>query len=451
MSTVAQMVAEIGRGTLRAQALVESARERAHAVAGLNAIAWVDWPGALAEAGRLDALARRGHLLGPLHGMPVSVKDLFAVRGMPTRAGTRAPLPELDRLLAGRDEAESVARLRRAGAVVFAKTNLHEIALGATGENPWTGDVKNPFDPERQSGGSSSGAGVAVATGIGVAGLGSDTGGSVRIPAAFCGVTGFKPSFGAIPLAGALPLSWTCDHAGPLARSVDDCALLFEVMARRRVGHAGAPRHARLCVPRRWLAPRLAPAVRDAFERVCGALARRGAEITEVAAPALDAAWHCYTPIVRAEAAWVHRRALAAGGGGFSDGVLPALRAGRELAAGDYIEALKVRAGVAAGLDALLAGCDALVLPTSPVLPPRRGQQEVGVEGGLMAVREAVLGQTLPFSLCGVPALTLPIGLVDGLPVGLQVVGRRDGDAALLALARWLEAEVGVEPMPPAA
>src|SRR5690606_16378152 len=138
--------------------------------------------------------------------LPVSIKDLFNVRGMPTRAGTRAPLPELSST-----EATLVTRLRDAGAVIFAKTNMHEIALGATGENRWTGDVSNPFDPSRQSGGSSSGAGVAVATGIGLAGIGSDTGGSVRIPAAFCGVTGFKPSFGAIPLDGGLHLSWTCD------------------------------------------------------------------------------------------------------------------------------------------------------------------------------------------------------------------------------------------------
>jgi len=451
MTSIAQIAAEIARGSTRAQALIESARERAQAAADLNPIAWVDWPAALAEARRLDAQARQGGPLGPLHGIPVSIKDLFAVRGMPTRAGTRAPLPELDRdaTAAGRDEAELVARLRRAGALVFAKTNMHEIALGATGENSWTGDVKNPFDPARQSGGSSSGAGVAVAVGIGVAAIGSDTGGSVRIPAAFCGVSGFKPSFGAIPLAGALPLSWTCDHAGPLARSVADCALLFEVMAHRRVAHASVARRPRLHVPARWLAPRLAPPVREAFERVRAALVRRGAEIAEVAAPALAAAWQCYTPIVRAEAAWVHRAALAAGGEGFSEAVLPALRAGRDLPAADYIDALKARAGVAAELDALLADCDALILPTSPVLPPLRGQHEVQVEGGPMAVREAVLGQTLPFSLCGLPALTLPVGLVEGLPVGLQVVGRRDGDAALLALGQWLEAEVGVEPMPP--
>ncbi|MCL4184959.1 MAG: amidase, partial [Burkholderiaceae bacterium] len=325
----------------------------------------------------------------------------------------------------------------------------HEIALGATGENRWTGDVKNPFDPARQSGGSSSGAAVAVATGIGLAGIGSDTGGSVRIPASFCGVTGFKPSFGAIPLDGALHLSWTCDHAGPLARSVDDCAQLFEVMAGRCVAHGAVARRPRLAVPASWLRGRLQPSVREHFERLLATLARRGAELGDIDLPMFAQAWQCYTPIVRAEAAWVHRAALAAGAAGFSELVLPALNAGRALGAADYIDALKTRERVRVALDAALAGVDALVLPTSAVLPPLRGQDAIEVEGGRTTVREAVLGQTLPFSLCGLPTLTIPVGLVAGLPVGLQVVGRRDGDAALLALGRWLEECVGVVPMPP--
>ncbi len=453
MASLAEIAASIARCEARAQELIESARECAQAADELNALAHVDWPYALAEARRLDEEARQGRARGPLHGIPVTIKDLFAVRGMPTRAGTRAPLHELDRQAggAGHEEAELVSRLRHAGALLFAKTNMHEIALGATGENRWTGDVRNPFDPARQSGGSSSGAAVAVAAGIGLAGIGSDTGGSVRIPAAFCGITGFKPSYGAIPLAGSLPLSWSCDHAGPLARSVADCALLFEVMARRRVAHGAVPRRARLQVPAQWLAGRLAAPVREAFERVLAVLAARGAEIGRPATPCLASAWHCYTPIVRSEAAWVHRVALAAGGAGFSELVLPALRAGQAMPAADYVDALKMRAAIAAQLDALLADCDALILPTSPVLPPLRGQLEVQVEGGAMTTREAVLGQTLPFSLCGLPALTIPIGMEGGLPVGLQVIGRRDGDAVLLALGQWLEAAVGVEPMPPEA
>ena len=444
MRNIADTAAAIATRRLTSEALLEEAREAALRAAELNPIAWVDWDRARDEARALDAEAAQGRVRGPLHGIPVSIKDLFAVRGMPTRAGTRAPLPDL-----GGDEAELVARLRAAGALIFAKTNMHEIALGATGENRWTGDVKNPFDPARQSGGSSSGAGVAMATGIGLGAIGSDTGGSVRIPAAFCGVTGFKPTFGAIPLGGALYLSWTCDHAGPLARSVADCTALFEAMSGRRAAHGAVPRAPRFGVPARWLKGRLQPAVRERFERLVAQLRADGAEVSDCDPPTLPLAWPNYTPIVRAEAAWVHREALAAGGEGFSDLVLPALQAGVAVGAGEYIGALKLRDRLRAELQAALRDLDALLLPSSPVLPPLRGQAEVQTEGGTMSTREAVLGQTLPFSLCGLPALTLPTGLVEGLPTGAQLVGRADSDATLLALGRWLEQRAGGACTPP--
>ncbi len=438
-ASIRDTVAAVAAGSVSCGQLLESARLAAEAHASLNALAWVDWDAGAQAAHALDVEARAGRLRGPLHGIPVSVKDLFSVRGMPMRAGTRAALPGL-----GAAEAELVARLRAAGALVFAKTNMHEIALGATGENRWTGDVRNPRDPARQAGGSSSGAAVAVATGIGMGAVGSDTGGSVRIPAAFCGVAGFKPSFGAIPLTGALPLSWTCDHAGPLARSVDDCALLFEAMAARRTDHGMVPRTPRLAVPAGWLAPRMAPSVAVRFEEMLARLRASGARIETVTIPSLPLAWTCYTPIVRAEAAYVHRAALAAGGEGFSEMVLAPLRDGAGIAAVDYFEAMRVREQVRTGLDRALAGFDALVVPTSPVPPPLRGQLEVEVAvGATMSAREAVLGQTLPFSLVGLPALSLPMGEAEGLPASLQLVGARDADARLLALGRWVERLLG--------
>lgn len=431
--SIRETVAAIAAGNASSLELLEAVRAQAEAGVALNAIAAVDWKSAERRAAELDALARAGRRR-PLLGIPVSIKDLFNVEGMPAKGGTRAKLPDL-----GPAEAELVRRLRDAGALIFAKTNMHEIALGATGENMWTGDVCNPHDPAHQAGGSSSGAAVAIATGVGLGAVGSDTGGSVRIPAAFCGVTGFKPSFGAIPLAGGLYLSWTCDHAGPLARSVDDCALLYEVMASRSAAHGTVPRVPRIGVPVRWLAGRLDAGVRDRFERLLSMLREDGCELRELDPPRLPDAWGCYTPIVRAEAAWVHRAALADGGEGFSPMVLPALQSGMQIGAQAYIDALKTRAEVAADLDAALRGVDAMLLPTSPVAAPLRGQSEVNVEGGRMSVREAVLGQTLAFSMCGVPALSLPFDRIGKLPLGLQVVGRRDSDASVLALGRWLE------------
>ncbi len=432
-------------GEESALALLEAARARAAENVHLNPIACADWEGAREQAVRLDGMRSRGDPCGPLHGIPISIKDLYVVDGMPTRGGTQAALPDL-----GAREGSAVARLRAAGAVIFAKTNMHEIALGATGENPHTGDVCNPLRPQYQAGGSSSGAAVCVATGIGMAALGSDTGGSVRIPAAFCGVTGFKPSFGAIPLDGALALSWSCDHAGVLAGSVADSALLYEVLAQRRAGHGRVARHPRLGVPAAWLRGRLHPQVRACFERLLAALRAAGAELCEVNPSLLPDAWTHYTPLVRAEAAWVHRAALAAGGAGFSDLVIGPLRAGMTIGAAEYIAALQARAALAAQFDAVFAGIDALVLPTAAVPTPLRGQTEVEVEGGKTSVREAVLGQTLPFSYCGLPALSLPFDAIDSLPLGLQVVGRANADAALLALGAWLEQRIGAMDTAPA-
>ena len=430
--------AAVAAETVRSRALLDAAREAEARHRDLNAIAWVDWDAAASAADALDAQVRSGAPLGPLHGVPVTIKDLYNVAGMPSAAGTRAALPDFG------GESVAVARLRAAGALLFAKTNMHEIALGATGENAWTGDVKNPFDPARQAGGSSSGAAVATAVGIGLAGLGSDTGGSVRIPAAFCGLVGFKPSFGAIPLAGALHLSWTCDHAGPLVRSVDDAALLYEVMSGRSTAHGTVARRPRLAVPAAWLKGRLAPAVRADFEARLADL-RGVADLTEVDIPALHDALRHYTSIVRAEAAWIHRETLAAGGEGFSDAVLAPMRDGECQHAQVYLTAMRFRDRLVAELDATLRGVDAIVLPTTAVPPPLRGQIEVEVEGGTVSTREAVLGQTLAFSYAGLPTLALPAGPVDGLPGSLQVVGPRDRDASVLALGRWLEARLGAE------
>ncbi|MCL4746453.1 MAG: amidase [Burkholderiaceae bacterium] len=431
----------IAAGNESASKLLEQARAAAERAKALNPIAFVDWEAAAERARALDAELAAGTPRGALHGIPISIKDLFNVRGMPTRGGTRAALPDL-----GRDEAELVTRLRAAGALIFAKTNMHEIALGATGENAWTGDVCNPFDPARQAGGSSSGAAVSVASGIGLGAVGSDTGGSVRVPAAFCGVSGFKPSYGAIPLAGSLYLSWTCDHAGPIAESVDDCALLFEAMALRSSAHGRVPRAPRLAVPRPWLAGRMSAAVASRFERVLLRLAASGAVIESHEMPALSLAWAHYTPIVRAEAAFVHRAALAAGGEGFSESVRAPMIDGGGLPAIRYLEAMNARERVRASLAAVLRDFDAIVLPTSPVLPPLRGQLEVEVAGGrTLSTREAVLGQTLPFSMAGLPALSIPCGFEQGLPVGLQVVGAFDADARLLALGRWIEETLEAE------
>jgi aspartyl-tRNA(Asn)/glutamyl-tRNA(Gln) amidotransferase subunit A len=435
LPSIRQSLTALREGRLTARALLDQTEAAAAEHASLNALAWVDWPEARRAADQMDAQAASGHPVGPLHGACISIKDLYVMQGAPTRAGTRARLPELG------PEGPAVSRLRAAGALLFAKSNLHEVALGGTGENPWTGDVLNPHDPLHQAGGSSSGAGAAVAAGIGVAGLGSDTGGSVRIPAAFCGVVGFKPTFGAIPLQGALCLSWTCDHAGPLARSVDDAALLYEVMSARRTDHGRVPRRPRLGIPRQWLAGRLSHETRQWFEALQADLSTE-ADLVAIDSPHLMAAWAAYTPLVRAEAAWVHREALAAGGEGFSAPVLTPLQLGQTVSLPEYFESMRVRTALCESLDAALREVDALIAPTTAVPAPRRGQLEVEVESGTVATRDAVLGMTAPFSFAGLPTLALPAGQIGHLPASLQVIGGRDRDASLLALGRWLEGRV---------
>lgn len=427
---------------------VEQLAHRAAGVAALNPLAWADWERARQEAAALAERVRANpgaHARLPLLGTWISVKDLFQLQGAPMRAGTTAALPPM-----ADEDSAVVRRLKAAGALVFAKANMHEIALGATGENRWTGDVCNPHDPARQSGGSSSGSGVAVAVGLGSASIGSDTGGSIRIPAAFCGVVGFKPTFGQVPLDGALPLSWTCDHAGPLARSVADAALLHQVLSGNRLAHGSVARKPRLGVPRRWLEARLDEGTHAHFERLLARLSAV-AELVDAEPQGMDRPWIHYTPIVRAEAAAVHRAALMQGGEGFSAAVLPPLQAGLGLPAVDYIASMRARLEFSRDLNAVLQGVDAMILPTSAIVTPLRGQQEAPTRRGSLSVREAVLGQTLPFSFAGVPAISLPAGTVEvehegrrtPMPFGLQVAAQHGADASLLALAAWLE---GLQP-----
>jgi aspartyl-tRNA(Asn)/glutamyl-tRNA(Gln) amidotransferase subunit A len=394
----------------------------------LNAWAHTDWGGA---QGQIAAASQKQ---SPVAGLLVGVKDLFNVDGMPTKAGTNAKLPTL-----GKGESPLVTRLKEGGAIIVGKTNMHEVALGATGENGHTGDVKNPHDPLRQAGGSSSGSAVAVATGQCDFALGSDTGGSVRIPAAFCGVVGFKPTFGVLSLEGGLYLSPTCDHAGILAKTVSQCREVFEYLAQPSAP-TSLGRKPKFCVPDDWLSGRLDDGVRELFDVFLAKIAAL-VEVDSVPTPNLFSAFTCYSPIVRAEGAHVHREVLSdehAPGAGFSDLVLPALHLGQKVTALEYLQARQTRREVRYELDTLLHTYDVMLLPTSPVIAPLRGQTDVQVEGGVMSVREAVLGQTLPFSMCGLPAISVPFGLLKGMPIGLQIVGARGKDTQVLAFAEWL-------------
>ena len=326
---------------------------------------------------------------------------------------------------------------------------MHEIALGLTGENACTGDVRNPHDPERQSGGSSSGSAVAVAAGIGLASLGTDTGGSLRVPAALCGITAFKPTHGLMPLDGALPLSPTCDHAGPLARNVADARLLTEVLTGR--GHSLSELHSpRLAVPKAYMDGRLTPAMRDAFEAMLLRLQACGAVITSIAVEDLDLTHQAYTPLVRAEAAFVHRAVLAEAPEDFSPPMRKVLEQGTAMLASEYLEARARRRQVIESLGRAFDGSrfDAMVLPTTPGPALRRGQTIIELETGSALHRDAQLALTAPFSMAGVPVAAIPFGQIDRLPLGLQLVTPWGEDALALNLASWAECVLDGVSMP---
>jgi len=431
--TIAAAARELRAGGLTARALVEQSLDKAAEHAGLNAIAELDRERALALADRQDRLLATGRSCGPLHGIPLTVKDLFRVEGFTLGAGTRAPLPALP-------PSSAVARLEAAGAIVIGTTNLHEVALGLTGENDWTGDVRNPHDPERQSGGSSSGSAVAVAVGIGLGSLGTDTGGSIRVPAANCGIVGFKPTYGLVPLDGALPLSPTCDHAGPIARSVGDARLLTEVLAARALPGVQVAKP-KFAVPAKYLDGRLHPSMAQAFGDLLRLLEDAGAEITEARVPELDATVAAYTTIVRREAAYVHRAALATSPGSFSEPVRASLRSGAAVPQADYEQALRRRGTIVEGLRNAFAStaAQALILPATPASPLRRGEQDVRLKSDVVPYREAQLALTAPFSMAGLPVAAIPFATVDGLPMGLQVVTPAGEDALALSLGDWIQ------------
>jgi len=439
-ATLIATAAAVRAGALSPVALVEQALERIERYRDLNAIAFLDAARALEEAHVLDREARAGRIRGALHGVPLTVKDLFNLPGTPTRAGTRAPLPPIEP-----EEATAVRRLRQAGAIILAKTNLQEIALGVNGENPWTGDVKNPHDPARQSGGSSSGSAAAVAVGIGYGSLGTDTAGSIRLPASFCGVVGFKPSHGAIPLDGALALIPSCDHAGPLTRTVADAAALLGVLSGQSVGDMPGLRFAeaapKFAVPRAYLEGALTDEVRAAFEAFLDRLRVAGAIVQQVALEIGDAG-EAFLPL-RAESVMVHRHALETQPDAFAPNVREALMRGYDYSAVQYLEARQRQRAMREAFHRALAGLDALLMPAAPCVAPPRGTVEIRLESGLKNLRLAILHLTAPAAFAGVPALSLPFARIGRLPVGVQVIAPFGGDQQALSAGAWIERMLG--------
>jgi aspartyl-tRNA(Asn)/glutamyl-tRNA(Gln) amidotransferase subunit A len=335
-------------------------------------------------------------------------------------------------------DAPVVQRLKNAGAIIVGKTNLHEFAFGTTSEESAFGPVRNPYDESRSAGGSSGGAAAALATGMCFGAIGTDTGGSIRIPAAACGTVGLKPTSGEVSTDGVVPLSATLDHVGPMTRGVADAALMSSTD-----GELGARvRHVRECWAFRvQLCDRLDAGVGQALSQACDALVRRGYSLRDVVID--DAAWtpDVYLHIVLPEASWYHARSLELHGSRYSPGVRLRLEMGRYVLAEDYIRAMRLRDVLVGSVDRALDGCDALLLPALPIAAPPLGAATVDVGGTIEPVRAAMLRLTQLFNVTGHPAIALPTTTgSDGLPRGLQLVGRRHATAHLLDVAASVEA-----------
>jgi aspartyl-tRNA(Asn)/glutamyl-tRNA(Gln) amidotransferase subunit A len=401
-----------------------------------NAFILVDADGARATARAVDEERRRGVDRGPLHGMPISIKDLIDIAGQPTTAASSVRAGHV-----ATKDATVVRRLREAGVVLIGKTNLHEFALGTTSEESAYGPVRHPFDQSRSAGGSSGGSAAAVALGMGVASIGSDTGGSIRIPSAACGVVGLKPALGEVPTDGVVPLCVTFDHVGPLARSVSDAAHLWAAL----VGHPAM----RMEVPAAntltlgalggYFTALLDADVRRAFDDAIGRLRAAGVSIASRGISCAASIVEAYINISLPEAAHWHAPTLDTRAADYQPPVRERLERGRRISAVDYLKARETREALRRSVDTAVEGVNALVLPTLPIVAPVQGATDVTLDNGeSLPVRAAMLRLTQLFNITGHPAISLPIP-ADGLPVGLQLVGARSKTDELLAVAAACE------------
>jgi aspartyl-tRNA(Asn)/glutamyl-tRNA(Gln) amidotransferase subunit A len=403
---------------------------------------------ARAQAKAAEAAAAAGGALAPLHGVPIALKDLYCTRGVRTTGGSRLLgdwRPD--------EDATVVERLARAGAIVLGKLNMHEFAFGPEGLNPHYGTTRNPWDPatHRICGGSSSGSGGAVAAGLAPGALGSDTGGSIRIPSALCGITGIKPTYGRVSRAGVLPLAWSMDHVGPMCRSAADCALMLgaiagydprdpttSVLPVSDYGQAltGDVKGLRIGLLRSFFLESAAPEVAQAVEAAVTVLQGLGATVQDVA---LDTARHAAAAsyaVLSPEAYAYHEEWLRTRAGEYGDDVRERLRVGAFVSAADYLKGQRLRTLIRQDVDAALGRLDVLIAPTTPVAATPVGATEVTIGGQRHPVRPTLIRYTRYFNLSGHPVVSAPCGFTpEGLPVGLQIVGRSFDEATTLRVA----------------
>ncbi|MHA6833454.1 amidase [Ralstonia pseudosolanacearum] len=434
------LAAELAAGRTTSIALTEAALAHAqsHRAAGGTAYIDLDARAALDMARAADAARAAGNVPSLLAGLPVSIKDLFDVAGQVTAAGSRA----LAHQRAATSDATAVARLRAAGAVLLGRTNMSEFAFSGLGLNPHYGTPRTPADGTRTAGGSTSGGAVTVAGGMAVAALGTDTGGSIRIPAAFCALTGFKPTARRVPMAGGVPLSTSLDSGGPLANSVDCCAIVDAVLSGQALDTDAVPLAGlRLGLTRDYVAADLDDTVATAFARAVARLERAGAHIVRFEFPEL-----LQLPEINgggglpAAEAWAwHRSHLARAEAQYDRRVATRIRRGEQMSAAAYLDVMAARARMIAAARKRLGNLDAWLMPTVAVVPPEVAPLEAD-DARFFRTNALVLRNPSAINFLDGCALTLPIHAAGELPVGLSLCGLADDDARILRVGRAVEA-----------
>ena len=375
-----------------------------------------------------------GRYKGPLHGIPVGLKDLYNTGGVRTTSGSKifdTFIPEEDCTVA--------AKFQQAGAILLGKLNMHQFAYGPTGENPDYGHMHNPWNPEMVTGGSSGGSGSAAAAGQCTITTGSDTGGSIRIPAALCGIVGLKPTYGLVSRWGLTALSWSLDHPGPMVRTIEDAAITMNIPD-YTTALTGDVRGLRIGMPKEYFEAPLDPQVRKAVLDAVSMLESMGAEVKEVSFPMFNQSQAISSTVLMAEATAYHRDLLEKDGNQLYEPVRQRLEAGLFISAADYIRAQQARALLDQEGRRLLDDVDLLAGPTEPVTAPKllaprvlAGEQEIGVVGALTQY-------TRPYNINGFPAISIPCGFSDtGLPIGLQLAGKPFDELTVLRAAHAYE------------
>ena len=416
----------------------------------LNAFVTVMAEAALEDARRAEAEIRAGRYRGPLHGVPVGLKDLIETRGVRTTMGSaffKDHFPAAD--------ATVVELLKDAGAVLVGKTNTHEFAFGPIGDRSFFGATRNPHDLARIPGGSSAGSGAAVAAGLVYGALGTDSGGSIRVPAALCGVVGMKPTFGRVSKRGVFPLSWVLDHVGPLSRTVEDNALLLTDLAcydsedsySVDIGSedftrdlARGVKGGAVGVPAGFYYEHVGPGVEKLVRAAIRCFEDLGAEVRAVEIPGLQEALSAQRLMLASEAHAVHRERLDRAPEKFDDEVRQRLLEGAEPRAYKYAEAQQERLRSIRAFRKALEDVYVILTPTVPITATEIGQRRVDIDGYEETVRSALTRFTGPTNLNGLPSLSVPCGsMASGLPVGIQLIGRPFDEATLYRYGHALE------------